>query len=312
MSNKELYRKFCEQENNLPLFLQYEWLNGILKNDEWDIILEQRGGEIVAVMPVYFRKAAFLRIITQPLLTPYLGIWLKYPENQKQVTKLSYEIEISEALIDKLPKADGFNVKFYPTFNNWLPFYWKGFSQTTQYTYVINHDQTFENIYNEFKESNRREIKKAEKSLHVETGIDERVIFNLYVSAFKHKKEKIVIHENYFNAVCNTIKRLNGGIQLNAIDDNGNIHASCLFVWDSLYCYYLFGAAAPEYKTSGALSLLMWEGIQLAKSRHVDFNFEGSMIKPVERFFRNFGGIQMPYFRIYKSNSALLKLKELF
>ncbi len=86
------------------------------------------------------------------------------------------------------------------------------------------------------------------------------------------------------------------------------MHAACLFVWDNLYCYYLFGAANPEYKTSGAMSLLIWEGIKLAKSRHVDFNFEGSMIKPVERFFRNFGGSQLPYFRIYKNNSVLLKL----
>ncbi len=200
MSNREIYRKFCGQEKNLPLFLQYEWLNGILKADEWDIIIEQRGNEIAGAMPVYFRKAAFLRIITQPLLTPYLGVWLKYPENQKQVTKLSYEIEITEALIDKLPKADGFNVKFYPTFNNWLPFYWKGFSQTTQYTYVINHDQTLESIYNEFKESNRREIKKAEKNLHIEISPDWISLYNLYVSSFNEKKQKIVIDKSYFES----------------------------------------------------------------------------------------------------------------
>ena len=36
------------------------------------------------------------------------------------------------------------------------------------------------------------------------------------------------------------------------------------------------------------------------------FNFEGSMIKPIERFFRAFGAKQIPYFEISKSNSNLI------
>jgi hypothetical protein len=39
------------------------------------------------------------------------------------------------------------------------------------------------------------------------------------------------------------------------------------------------------------------------------FDFEGSMIEPVEKFFRAFGATQMPYFQVKKTNSRLLKLR---
>jgi hypothetical protein len=52
----------------------------------------------------------------------------------------------------------------------------------------------------------------------------------------------------------------------------------------------------------------MWEAIKFARSVTRQFNFEGSMIEPVERFFRAFGAVQTPYFQITKTNSRLLRL----
>lgn len=37
--------------------------------------------------------------------------------------------------IDNLPKFDYFNMNFHYSITNWLPFYWRGFKQTTRYTY---------------------------------------------------------------------------------------------------------------------------------------------------------------------------------
>jgi hypothetical protein len=85
-----------------------------------------------------------------------------------------------------------------------------------------------------------------------------------------------------------------------------------LFVWDSQSCYYLFGAALPAHKNSGAMSLLMWEGIQLAAAKGLSFNFEGSMVESVERFFRSFGARQQPYLSVERHNSFFYKLLTIF
>jgi phosphatidate phosphatase APP1 len=37
------------------------------------------------------------------------------------------------------------------------------------------------------------------------------------------------------------------------------------------------------------------------------FDFEGSMIEPIERFFRGFGAVQTPYFHVSRSSSKLFK-----
>ena len=39
------------------------------------------------------------------------------------------------------------------------------------------------------------------------------------------------------------------------------------------------------------------------------FDFEGSMIESVERFFRAFGGQQRPYFHVTKTSSRLMKMR---
>jgi hypothetical protein len=52
----------------------------------------------------------------------------------------------------------------------------------------------------------------------------------------------------------------------------------------------------PRFRTSGAMSLLTWEAIKYAGQVTRRFDFEGSMLRPVERFFRAFGGrqVQLP------------------
>ena len=65
----------------------------------------------------------------------------------------------------------------------------------------------------------------------------------------------------------------------------------------------MIGGSDPKFKNSGANSLLIWRAIE-DSSKHTDaFDFEGSMMEPVERFFRGFGGEPVPYFQLTYSNN---------
>jgi hypothetical protein len=52
----------------------------------------------------------------------------------------------------------------------------------------------------------------------------------------------------------------------------------------------------------------MWNAIKIASENTKRFDFEGSMIENVERFFRSFGAVPIPYYNIKKTNSLLLRL----
>jgi hypothetical protein len=49
----------------------------------------------------------------------------------------------------------------------------------------------------------------------------------------------------------------------------------------------------------------MWEAVQFAATVTRKFDFEGSMMEPVERFFRAFGARQFPYFHVTKSSPRM-------
>ncbi|HAP68335.1 MAG TPA: methicillin resistance protein, partial [Flavobacteriales bacterium] len=124
---------------------------------------------------------------------------------------------------------------------------------------------------------------------------------------FRKKGNEINYSSDYFNRIFEKLTANESCKAWIATDEQGNSVASLLLVWDDESAYYLAGAVDPDNKNTGAMSLLMWTAILFSSSVTNAFNFEGSMIEPVERFFRSFGATQTPYFEIRKTDSKLLK-----
>lgn len=309
-TNKEIYKLFCEREKSLPLFLTYDWLNTIFP-ENWDIVIEFKGDNIAGILPYILNRRKTFLFIELPAISAYGGPWLFYPEGQKYASSISYEKSVLTALIQKLPYFDSFVQKFYPSLKNWLPFYWQGFTQSTRYTYILRDLSDQEKLFNDFRENIRREIRKAEKTISIVPTYDVSVLNDLKQKAAKAKGIKIHTSLPILEKVIALCKKKNCGEVLIARQGDA-IHCAGLFVWDKQTCYYLYGASAPELSTSGAMSLLLWEAIKRASSNVHEFNFEGSMIENVERFFRSFGAEQVPYSEIRKTNSKILKLRHLF
>ena len=85
-----------------------------------------------------------------------------------------------------------------------------------------------------------------------------------------------------------------------AVDVDNEIHSVAFVVWDEQSIYYLMNGTNPAFKASQANAFLIYESIKIASEKGKKFDFEGSVIKQIERSFREFGGVQKPYFRIYK------------
>ena len=306
--NKEKYRQYCEGNKDVPLFLSYNWYNSLYNNSDWNVVVEEKGNEVVGFLPYLLSKKKTFNVISSPLLVPYQGVWLNYPKEQKYANKLGFEKEVITELIKKLPKTDLFQQKFLPTFTNWLPFYWRGFEQTTRYTYIIDDLSNLTEVFSNFKENIRREIRKAEKSLTISTLNDVELLF-------KMKQDVYAADNTTYPIPLDTLKKTvdfslinNCGEILVAKDNEDNIHSVLFYVWDNSSAYYLQGVTSDEFKTTGSMSLLLWEAINRSSTKTKAFNFEGSMIESIERYFRAFGGKQTPYFEIKKTSSKFLKL----
>jgi Acetyltransferase (GNAT) domain len=99
-------------------------------------------------------------------------------------------------------------------------------------------------------------------------------------------------------------ERQAGAVRL-AVDEDGRQHAGAFFVWDAERLYYLVGGSDTALRSSGGMSLVIWDGIKLAGSLGLRFDFEGSMIEPIERFFRGFGGTPEPYLHVTHTSRRL-------
>ena len=308
MTKKEVYRKFCERENALPLFVQDWWLDAVCGKNSWDVALVDKGGEIVASMPYFLKTQMGFRRICMPPFTQRMGPWIKYPDEQKYAARLSYEKEIINELIDQLPSFDDFVQNFHHGITNWLPFYWRGFQQTTAYSYVINNISNLQSVFSNFEHAKRKNINKASKLVDVKFDLTPDVFYENHKYTLRKQNLKILYTYELFDRIYKVGYANKKAKTIYAIDKEGNLHSALFVVWDNTSAYDLISTIDPDFRNSGSASLLVYEMIKYVSNFINKFDFEGSMIEDVENSFRQFGGIQIQLFQISRTPSKLLKI----
>jgi len=303
---KDVYRELCEVEPGIPLFSQAWWLDAVA-GDSWDVVLAKRGDQIVGALPYVTKKKFGFTLLTQPLLTQTLGPWIK-PEEKSYTKKLAYEKDVLGELADQLPEYDYYGQNWHYDQQNWLPFYWRGFEQTTRYTYRLSLKVSEEELSASLQDNIRRFIRKARQreGVHVREGtLAEFMTLNELV--FQRQNLPMPYTREFVSAIDVAASARNARDCLVAVGPDGKLHAGAYIVRGANTAYYLMGGGDPELRASGATSLVLWESIIRQPEAIEVFDFEGSMIESIERFFRAFGAVQTPYFHVSRSSSRLLK-----
>lgn len=311
MTAKDRYRALCESEPSIPLFSQAWWLDAVAEQDHWDVALVESGGQIVASMPYVMRRRMGRIFLGHPPLTQTLGPWIR-EIGAKQTSRLSRQKDLMQQLIVALPQYHHFSENWHHSQTNWLPFHWAGFKQTTRYTYRLPDISDEKKLWGGFRENIRRDIRKAEArfGLLVRTDLGLDTFLRLNIQTFERQGKELPYSEELVKRLDDACQKRNARQIFIALDEQARAHAGVYIVWDENSAYYLMGGGDPELRKSGATSLCMWEAIKFAGTVSKSFDFEGSMIEPVERFFRAFGTEQTPYFALSHTPSKLIRAAE--
>ncbi len=307
MKDKRLYQDFVER-TNAPVFFNTWWLDAVCGESNWEFVSSTKGGEIVAVWPYQRVTKKGLKLIQNPVLTPRLGVWFNHPESERMYNRLSFEKDTVKELIESLGEFHGLNVNFHEGFTYWSPFLWAGYSQTTQYSFVLSDMQSEEEVFRRFRDTLRRRIKKGSKALDIQQSKDIQRFTELNAQIFERQEVEVPYSNETFTTLVENALKHDKGILLSALHE-GRVVGGVFLVWDARKMYYIAAGSEPETRNLGVTSVLLWEGIKIAIERGLDFDFEGSMIERLERTMRNFGGVPIPYSKIFRDNSKLLKLK---
>jgi hypothetical protein len=282
-------------------FEQPWWLDAVAPGD-WGEAVVRNDDEVVGRLPYVRRRRLGLNTIVQPPLTQTLGPWLA-PSTGKYARRLEVEKKVLTHLIDELPRFDHLRINLTQRLTNWLPFYWAGFQATVRYTYRLEDLSDLDALKSEFQEHVRRGIKKAERAVEVRDDVALEELLRLDAQTFARQGTARPYSEELvrrLDAACAArgVRRV-----LAAVDADERVHAVLYVVWDEQTLYPILNARDPDVQAIGANTLLYWEAIRLAAEVSGAFDFEGSMIEPIEHFVRGFGGRQTPYFAIFKSNA---------
>lgn len=254
---------------------------------------------LVAGIPLYFRRRLGFTICTTPKLTQFLGVVIE-PLSGKQAEIASRQTAILRKFAEHLSSNVVFIQPLHHSLQNWLPFHWEGFKQRTLVTYLLENLTDLDRVFAAMRYKTRDSIKKAQKQGVRVVECDAEPVFSLIEATFKRQNAKVPFSRAYFQRLHSAAAEHCAGGCFVAVNPDGQNVAACFNIWDSKCCYGLASGGDPELRGGDANSLLVWHTIQFAAARGISFDFEGSMIEPIEHFFRGFGGTQVQYHQLIK------------
>ena len=215
---------------------------------------------------------------------------------------------IVRLLMEKLPNFSHLHQNLHYEIDNWQPFYWRNFSQTTYYSFAIPDISDPDFVFRQFSERKRRDIKKAREKLEIRYDQSSEAFYNRYKFNLAKQGKKISYNYELFRRIYDAAYSKGLGRVFYAVDAQEQVHSAIFIVWDQRSAFYLVNSIDPDLRSSGATSLLTWTAIQSLHEATTAFDFEGSMVLSVADSYRAFGANARPYSHVWKTNSSAISL----
>lgn len=299
---KERYRELCRHGATIPLYMQDWWLDIVCGQDRWQAFVHEAEGLPLGVMPCYQPVRGH---ISMPPFTQFLGSHILV-DRDVEPASFRERRQVHDALRAMLPAHRSFMVQYSTAFTDWLPYYWQGYGQTTRYTYRIDLSVGFDAVCAGIRPDAMKKIRKAERDglRLVSASVDD--LLRLCHISMSRQDAKGLASALLARLAEASVARGVGEI-VGCEDAAGQLLAAVFLVHDHDTAYTIASGQIRDGQGRNAGAYALYQAILIAgrtEGIHT-FDFEGSMLEGVEGFFRSFGGVQTPYFRLTKGRLGL-------
>jgi Acetyltransferase (GNAT) domain len=267
---------------------------------KYSLYVSRHHGRIDAGLPLVRGIAGLL---TNPLFCKYLGVLVLPSLSEKASIAAGQVYRQIDAFRHILRASRSFDYMFHPNFENWLPLYWMGFAQQTLYTYRISKSRR--SIWWDQADSRlRRAVRRGEKAKISVTRIENldsanaSLCYALSMEPFRQRNARPPMSAIRFERLVRELGP-SGSLGLWIARDARGMGVAAAGVLYDWRCAYLLLNGTSDAAPTGTNSLLIKTIIDDTLERNLDFDFEGSMIRPIEAFYRGFGGDRISYYRIW-------------
>jgi hypothetical protein len=290
--------------NHGTIFNTLSWLK--LFEDSVQIYgIYDKGNNLIGGFSVYEERRFGFTVYRNSPFTLAVGPFLKVnAKNPVAIMDTWKRVSSSVAnFIEDLPYSV-ISVSLNKNIIDTQPFIWKKFKVIPEYTYVLDLTKPIGDIQKGMSAERRGNMNKGVRDgLIVKQINDYKIVKSLVIKTFLRQGKKT--NEYYLNKILfNFADNTNSFAYATFRDDNPIATTFC--VYDKDTAYYLLGGYDYKNKHHGAGALSVWEAVKYAKELGLKyFDFEGSMVPQIERYFRGFGGKLTPYYRINKAKLPL-------
>jgi hypothetical protein len=297
VEDNDNWNNFVDNSKQGSIFSKTWYLDAL--QAPYEILAIEEKGKIIAGIVLAKNE---INTYANPMLDKYLGVLFASKEGnvQKNVSK---EYKQMEQLISKLKEIQSFDYYFHPSFQNWIPFSWGGFTQQTRYTYRINNQKSLDEIHASFHGNLKNDIKNAQKEqVTIKQNISFDELWEQVNKTFIRQGSKSPFKKEKLQYFISELKKREVFVSFGAYNSSGECIAVCGLVHEEKSSYLLLNGIDIEKQVRGANAYMIHESIKHFHSQCNYYDFEGSMLPGVEQFYRRFGGELTPYMRIWNDN----------
>lgn len=286
-------------------FNSVEWLN-VYSRGLKVYGIYNKGNKLIGFFNLYFEKKYGLTHLKNPPFTPSIALCFDNPSSNPS-KKQSFDKSIYRLVQEFISEINAsiVTITLPVQHADMQPFVWAGFKVVPNYTYHLSLvELTEDDVLKQFSPERRNDIKKALKDGVVcEQSNDYSLVKTMVEFTYDRKGKQL--KSDLLSRILEQMKGDNSFAYVSYM--NSKPIAAAFVVYDKNTAYYLLGGYDPENRHQGAGALAVYSAILQTKKLGVPiFDFEGSMLQEVERYFRGFGGELKVMFTI---NKALFPLE---
>jgi hypothetical protein len=285
-------------------FLSDTWLEAQDQGLEVMEVCTEDGNRVRAQFSVFSYSKLGVPLIITPPMAPHCALQFGQISDNPAKRQTSTK-RILRSMAAHFAERKAYVDLAFPTFiKDVQPFKEHGYEVDVAYTYLLDLEKSPEELLASMSPERRKNIRDAgrmdfEVVMNVHQGEAQKLIADTLKSRGVKPRESVLEK---------LLKANNEDVFSLVVSAKGKILAAALIGMDESRSYYLAGGTTKDQNQAGPL--VLYHAMLESKNRGVKkFDFLGSSVPAIERYFRGFGGELTPYFRVRKNTGLIDFLK---
>jgi hypothetical protein len=282
--DKEKWDACVDKASNGLIYAYSFYLDAMAKN--WDGLVLSRGlpseNDYEAVMPLTWNKKYGIHYLYQPLFTACLGI---------------FGNRLTAETVNEFLKAIPSQFSYWDIYLNHGNFFkLPDFALYERMNYVLSLNESYENLYNNYRDNIKRNIRKGEQLGLI---INKNIPVTEVIALAKEQARDFAALDpedfKKFDILYRQLYQKEKATIYAVFTKERQLISAAVFLFSHNRAYYIMVGNHPNGKTLGASHALINAFIKDHAGQSMVIDFEGSDIPSLAFFYSSFGAVEEKY-----------------